>query len=145
VVAMRPETMSHTCCFESTGGVQFVSVDEASNHEIRHVLRLGEAQRVADEALDPGPQIAVCALDLLRVLLAHLRLLGIAMPDRVSNVHFTLDIPCEGLLLTESQRGSCLALPPLSEAIRKLSPCCSEIKQPAYGNETQDDRRDRAC
>jgi len=67
----------------------FVSVDEASKHEIRHVLRLGEAQRVADEALDPGPQIAVCALDLLRVLLAHLRLLSIAMPDRVSHVHCT--------------------------------------------------------
>jgi len=63
----------------------FVSVDEQSKHESRHVLRLGEAQRAAAEALDPGPQIAVCALDLLRVLLAHLRLLGIAMPDRVSN------------------------------------------------------------
>ena len=69
---------------------------------------------MADEALDPGPQMAVCALDLLRVLLAHLRLLGIAMPDRVAHVHFTLDIPCGGLLLTESERGSCLALPPLS-------------------------------
>ena len=40
------------------------------------MLRLGEAQRAAYEALDPGPQIDVFALDLLRVLLAHLMLLG---------------------------------------------------------------------
>jgi len=40
------------------------------------MLRLGEAQRAADEALDPGPQIDVFALNLLRVLLPHLMLLG---------------------------------------------------------------------
>ena len=34
-----------------------------------HVLRLGEAQRAADEPLDPGPQIDVFALDFLCVLL----------------------------------------------------------------------------
>jgi hypothetical protein len=44
------------------------------------VLRLGEAQRAADQPLDPGPQIDMFALDLLRVLLAHLMLLGIEMP-----------------------------------------------------------------
>ena len=86
----------------------FVSVDEASKHESRHVLRLGEAQRAADEALDPGLQMAVCARDLLRVLLAHLRLLGI-IGFHMGTV--PLDIPCGGLLLTESERGSCLALP----------------------------------
>src|SRR5262252_8185551 len=59
---------------------KFVSVDEQSNHESRHVLRLGEAQRAADEALDPGPQIAVCALDFPGVLLAYLMLLNIEMP-----------------------------------------------------------------
>ena len=44
------------------------------------MLRLGEAQRAAYEPLDPGPQIDVVALDFLRVLLAHLMLLGIEMP-----------------------------------------------------------------
>ena len=59
---------------------EFVSIDEQPNHEIVHALRLGEAQRAADEPLDPGPQIDVFALDFLRVLLAHLMLLGIEMP-----------------------------------------------------------------
>jgi len=44
------------------------------------VLRLGEAQRAAYEALDPSPQIDVFALNFLRVLLAYLMLLGIGMP-----------------------------------------------------------------
>ena len=44
------------------------------------MLRLGEAQRAADEALDPGPQIEVFALNFLGVLLAHLVLLGSEMP-----------------------------------------------------------------
>jgi hypothetical protein len=45
-----------------------------------HVLRLGEAQRAADEALDPGPPIEVCALNSLGILLAHLMVLGSEMP-----------------------------------------------------------------
>ena len=45
-----------------------------------HTFRLGEAHRAADEPLGPGPQIDVLALDLLRVLLTHLILLGIEMP-----------------------------------------------------------------
>mgnify|MGYP003521035015 CR=1 FL=1 len=45
-----------------------------------HVLRLGEAQRAADQLLAPSPQIDVLALALLRVLLAHLMLLSIEMP-----------------------------------------------------------------
>src|SRR5262249_40204467 len=53
----------------SQGLSKFVSIDEESNHEIMHVLRLGEAQRAADEPLDPGPQIDVFALDFLCVLL----------------------------------------------------------------------------
>ena len=59
---------------------KFVSIDEESNHEIVHALCLGEADRAADEPLDPGPQIAMFALDFLRVRLAHLMLLGIEMP-----------------------------------------------------------------
>ena len=49
---------------------EFVSIDEEPNHEIVHALRLGEAQRTADEPLNPRPQIDVFALDFLRVLLA---------------------------------------------------------------------------
>jgi len=64
----------------SKGLSEFISIDEESNHEIVHALRLREAQRAADEPLDPGPQIDVFALDFLRVLLAHLMLLGIEMP-----------------------------------------------------------------
>src|SRR5205085_11939027 len=59
---------------------EFVSIDEEPNHEIVHALRLGEAQRTADEPLHPRPQIKVFALDFLRVLLAHLMLLSLQMP-----------------------------------------------------------------
>src|SRR5262245_64611045 len=59
---------------------KLVPIDEQPNHEIVHALRLGEAQRAAYEALNPGPEIDVFALDLLRVLLAHLMLLSIEMP-----------------------------------------------------------------
>ena len=59
---------------------EFVAIDEESNDEIMHALRLGEAQRAADEPLDPGPQIDVFALDLLCVLFADCVLLGLDMP-----------------------------------------------------------------
>jgi hypothetical protein len=64
----------------SKGLPEFVSIDEEPNHEIVHALRLGEAQRAADEPFNPRPQIDVFALDFLRVLLAHLMLLSIQMP-----------------------------------------------------------------
>jgi hypothetical protein len=64
----------------SNGSSKFVAIDEESNHEIVHVLRLGEAQRAAYEALDPGPEIDVFALNFLGVLLAYLMLLGSEMP-----------------------------------------------------------------
>ena len=64
----------------SQGLSEFVTIDEESNHEIVHALRLGEAQRTTDEPLDPGPQIDGFALDFLRVLLAHLMLLSLQMP-----------------------------------------------------------------
>ena len=60
---------------EQRGLSKFVSIDEESDHEIVHALRLGEAKRAADEPLDPDPQIDMFALDFLRVLLAHLMLL----------------------------------------------------------------------
>jgi hypothetical protein len=59
---------------------KLISIDEQPNHEIVHALRLGEAQRTADESLDPGPQIDMLALDFLHVLLPHLMLLGVEMP-----------------------------------------------------------------
>ena len=64
----------------SKGLPEFVSIDEEPNDEIVHALRLGEAQRAADEARGPGPQMAVFALHVLGVLLAYLILLGMAMP-----------------------------------------------------------------
>ena len=64
----------------SKGLPEFVSIDEEPNHEIVHALRLGEAHRAADEPFDPGPQMDMFARDFLRVLLAHLMLLGSKMP-----------------------------------------------------------------
>ena len=58
---------------------KLVPIDEQSNHEIVHALGLGEAQRAAYESFDPGPEIDVFALDLLRVLLAYLMMLSCEM------------------------------------------------------------------
>jgi len=64
----------------SKGTPEFVAIDEQPNHEIVQVLRLGEAQRATHEPFDPGPQVHGLALDGLRVLLAHVMLLGSEMP-----------------------------------------------------------------
>ena len=53
----------------SKGLSEFVAIDEESNHEIVQALRLGAAQCAAYEALDPGPEIDVFALNFLGVLL----------------------------------------------------------------------------
>jgi len=55
---------------------EFVAINEESNHELVHALRLGEAQRTADKPLDPRPQLDVFTLDFWCVLLAYLMLLG---------------------------------------------------------------------
>ena len=34
---------------------EFVAIDEESNYEIVHALRLGETNRASDEPLDPSP------------------------------------------------------------------------------------------
>lgn len=56
----------------SEGLAEFVAINEQANHEIVPALRLGEADRAADEPLDPSPQREVfardCAPSLLRVL-----------------------------------------------------------------------------
>jgi hypothetical protein len=41
----------------SNGLSEVVSIDEEPNHEIVHAFRLGEAQRAADEPLDPGRRL----------------------------------------------------------------------------------------
>ena len=56
------------------------AVDEESTHESMHGLRLGAAQSAADDARDPGPEIAVLALHGLGALLASWRLLGMERP-----------------------------------------------------------------
>jgi hypothetical protein len=82
---LTPRTFNQGRCLtgvdsRSQGLSKFVSIDEESNHEIVHVLHLGEANCAAYEALDPGPEIDVFALNFLCVLLAYLMLLGIEMP-----------------------------------------------------------------
>src|SRR5258706_11635528 len=62
------------------GSPKLVPIDEQPNHEIMHALRLGETNCATHESFDPRPQIEVFALDFLRVLLAHLMLLGVEMP-----------------------------------------------------------------
>jgi hypothetical protein len=89
----RPITRSRTCWVRiipgrgligvdprSQGSSTCISADEESDHEIVHGLRLGEAQRAADEALDPGPEIEVRALDLLGMLLSYGVLRRLKMP-----------------------------------------------------------------
>src|SRR5262249_20611117 len=53
----------------SDGPAKLVPIDEQSNHEIVHTLRLGEANRATHSSFDPHPKIEVFALDSLRVLL----------------------------------------------------------------------------
>ena len=96
------------------------------------MLRLGEAQRAAYEALDPSPQIDVFALDLLRVLLAHLMLLGIQMPLVGSSaVRVKL---CDAKRLQELSELQKDVVLPSSEHIRQDLPCLmiNGVPQPAW-------------
>ena len=97
-----------------------------------HVLRLGEAQRAADQPLDPGPQIDACALDLLRVLLAHLMLLAIQMPLKGSpavRVKLCDAKGCQQLLELQED----VVLSP-AKHIRQDHPCVmiNSVPQPAW-------------
>ena len=62
------------------GSPQLRAIDEESNHAIVHRRRFGKANGAPDKPLAPGPQLEVVALDCLRVLLAHLMLLWVAVP-----------------------------------------------------------------
>ena len=68
------------CWALSDGSSKLIPIDEQPNHQIVHPFRLGKAQRATHEPLNPGPEIDVLALDFLRILLAHVVLLGIDMP-----------------------------------------------------------------
>src|SRR5262245_28335952 len=110
----------------------FVAIDKESNHEIVHVLRLGEAQRAADQPLDPGPQSDVFALNLLRVLLPHLMLLSIEMPlvgPPAVRVELCDTKGCQQLL--ELQKDVVL---PSSEHVCQDLPCVmiNRVPQPAW-------------
>src|SRR5215475_58008 len=72
--------MFHMCWALSDGSSKLIPIDEQPNHQIVHLFRLGKAQRATNQPLNPGPEIDVLALDFLRILLAHMVLLGIDMP-----------------------------------------------------------------
>ena len=68
------------CWALSDGSPKLIPIDEQPNHQIVHLFRLGKAKGATHEPLHPGPEIDVLALDFLRILLAHVVLLGIDMP-----------------------------------------------------------------
>ena len=110
---------------------KFVAIDEESNDEIVHALRLGKTQRAADKPLDPRPQIDMLALDFLCVLLAHLMLHGIEMAR--------IGPPAIGKIARDTQGlQECFALYknrvlPSSEHLRQDLPCVviNGVPQPA--------------
>jgi hypothetical protein len=72
--------MFHMCWALSDGSSKLIPIDEQPNHQIVHLFRLGKTDRAAHSPFNPGPEIAVFALDFLRILLAHVMLLGIDVP-----------------------------------------------------------------
>jgi hypothetical protein len=69
-----------------------MAIDEETNHQLMHGRRFGKANRATHETLDPGPQIDRFAVDGLRVLLAHMRLLWI-------NVSFVSPLSIRGTIV----------------------------------------------
>ena len=59
---------------------KLIAIDKQPNDDVMHLGRSGKADRLAGEPFDPGPQGQMFALDLLRVPLARLVLVGIEMP-----------------------------------------------------------------
>ncbi len=64
----------------SDGSSKLIPIDEESNDQIVHTLRLGKANRPTHSPLDPRPKIDVLALDLLGIRLAHFVRVGVEMP-----------------------------------------------------------------
>ena len=59
---------------------EFIAIEAQPTDEVVQALRLGKAQRATHEPFDPGPHVDGLALDVLRVLLPHLRRRGIERP-----------------------------------------------------------------
>jgi hypothetical protein len=59
---------------------ELIAIDQQPDDEVMPLGRAGKADRLAGEPRDPGPQRQIFALDLLRVPLARLVLVGIEMP-----------------------------------------------------------------
>jgi hypothetical protein len=59
---------------------KFIAIDEETDHQIVHRRRFGKTHRATHQALDPGPQLDVLALDCLRVLFADGVLLWVDVP-----------------------------------------------------------------
>src|SRR6266508_4969214 len=64
----------------SEGSPKLIAIDEETDHQVVHALRLGKADRPAHQPLDPRAQVDVLVLDLLRVCLPYRVLLGLHMP-----------------------------------------------------------------
>ena len=79
-VHVQKKKMFHMCWALSDGSSKLIPIDEQPNHQIVHLFCLGKANGATHEPLDPGPEIDMLALDFLRILLAHVVLLGIDMP-----------------------------------------------------------------
>ena len=62
------------------GSPQLRAIDEEAKHAIVPRRRFGKANGAPDQPLAPGPQLEVVARDCLRVLLAHLMRLWVAVP-----------------------------------------------------------------
>ena len=59
---------------------KLIAIDEETNDQFMHGCRFGKTNRAAHKTFDPGPQIAMFALDFLRMLLAYVMLRGGDMP-----------------------------------------------------------------
>jgi hypothetical protein len=59
---------------------KLIPIDKEPNHQVVHTFRLGKADCPAYQPLDPGAQVDVLALDLLRVFLPHRVLPCLHMP-----------------------------------------------------------------
>jgi len=61
---------------------KLIAIDEQPEDDVMQLDRFGKADRLAGQTLDTGPQRQMFALDLLRVLLAHV-VLGLVKVTRV--------------------------------------------------------------
>jgi hypothetical protein len=79
-IPIHQRKMFHMCWALSDGSPKLIPIDEQPNHQIVPLVRRRTAKGTTHEPLDSGPEIEVLALDFLRIFLAHVVFLGIAMP-----------------------------------------------------------------